>query len=305
MKCPILPMLATTSQPFDSSEHLFEIKWDGVRALAAVEEGHWRLWGRELADYSGRYPELDVLRRLPSGTIVDGELVVFKDGHCDLNAILGRHQLVNPMRVRFASQTPVRYVLFDLLVHQGRCLMNEPLFRRRAALTDVMTNLGDTPGLMFSEGVVGLGQDFFERVVGQGHEGVMAKHLASRYQPGKRSSSWRKLKPAEVLPCVIIGYVPSRSGIHSLLVATVHDGVCRYVGEIASGFTDAMKADLGRRLAQIQRHEPAVLCPRKARWVEPTLYCRVRFLAWTPNGYLRGASFKGLMDDGAHTCQTP
>ena len=76
----ILPMLATSAQPFDSAEYVFEVKWDGVRALAAVEAGQWRLWGRELADYGYRYPELEVLRCLPSGTVVDGELVVLQHG---------------------------------------------------------------------------------------------------------------------------------------------------------------------------------------------------------------------------------
>jgi len=73
-----LPMLAVQSQPFDSAEHLFEVKWDGVRAVAAVEAGQWKVWGRELADYTQRYPELDVLRRLPAGIVLDGELVLSK-----------------------------------------------------------------------------------------------------------------------------------------------------------------------------------------------------------------------------------
>ena len=82
MMDPLLPMLAMSASPFDSRDYIFEVKWDGVRALAAVEKGRWRLWGRELANYDGRYPELDVLRRLPAGTIVDGELVAFRDnGH--------------------------------------------------------------------------------------------------------------------------------------------------------------------------------------------------------------------------------
>src|ERR1700716_4002588 len=100
---PILPMLATSAQPFDSAEYVFEVKWDGVRVVAAVEEGQWGVWGQELADYSGRYPELEVLRCLPSGTVVDGELMVLQDGRPDLNAILRRHQLINPTRIRHAS----------------------------------------------------------------------------------------------------------------------------------------------------------------------------------------------------------
>ena len=97
----LLPMLATSSRPFDSDDYIFEVKWDGVRALAATEEGRWHMWGRDQADYSQRYPEMEVLRGLPSGTALDGELVVFQENGCtDFNALLGRHQLVQPQYYR-------------------------------------------------------------------------------------------------------------------------------------------------------------------------------------------------------------
>ena len=88
---PILPMLARAAAPFDSAEHVFEVKWDGVRALAAVASGRWRLWGRQGADYTPRYPELAVLGRLPVGTVVDGELVVWQAGRADFPALMRRH----------------------------------------------------------------------------------------------------------------------------------------------------------------------------------------------------------------------
>src|ERR1022692_3519151 len=124
MIAPVLPMLAAQAEPFNSAEYFFEVKWDGVRALAAVEEGGWRLWGRGLADYRPRYPELAVLTALPSGTLVDGELVVFQDGLPRLGDVLQRHQLVDSLKIRQASrQRPVNYVLFDLLAVRGRCLL--------------------------------------------------------------------------------------------------------------------------------------------------------------------------------------
>jgi bifunctional non-homologous end joining protein LigD len=295
---PILPMLATSAPPFDSFEHLFEIKWDGVRALAAVEGGHWRLWGRALVDYSGRYPELEVLRRLPSGTVVDGELVMLQNDRPSLSALQRRHHLVRPDRIRHASQhTPIRYVLFDILSHRGRSLVREPLYRRRCVLTDLFIEL-DEPLFVFSEGRAGLGQDFFAQAVAQGHEGVMAKHQASRYLPGQRSSAWRKIKPVQLLPCVIIGYTPARDGLHSLLVATAHQGGIRYVGQV-TGLRERTQTELRQRLAQYRRRQPIVACPHKALWVEPEVYCRVQFLRWTPHGRLHGASFRGLLDDRA------
>jgi ATP-dependent DNA ligase len=117
---PFLPMLAVASEPFDSSEYLFEVKWDGVRALACVQDDRCRIWGRELADYTDRYPELDVLSRLPSGTVLDGELVVLRDGRADLSAILRRHHLASARKIQLASRhLPVTYVLFDCLYHKA------------------------------------------------------------------------------------------------------------------------------------------------------------------------------------------
>lgn len=104
---PIEPMLAAAGKPFDSEDHLYEVKWDGVRCLAAVDHGGIRLWGRGLADYTDRYPEMDALRKLPRGTLVDGELVVLRAGRADLDAILRRHHLNSRFKTRLASlQTP-------------------------------------------------------------------------------------------------------------------------------------------------------------------------------------------------------
>ena len=190
------PMLAVTAAPFDSPEYSFEIKWNGIRALAAVEAAGWRLWGRELADYTGRYPELEVLRRLPAGTLVDGELVAFDaDGRPDLPWLLRRHGLTDPWHIRQAPHwCSVRYVLFDLLYHAGRCLLREPLARRREVLAEVCKRIG-AADVRFSEGVVGLGRALYATALARGHEGMVAKHLASAYRPGRRSTAWRKIKP--------------------------------------------------------------------------------------------------------------
>jgi bifunctional non-homologous end joining protein LigD len=293
---PILPMLATSAQPFDSDEYVFEVKWDGVRALAAVDQGQWRLWGRQRASYDGRYPELEVLRRLPAGTVVDGELVVFQDGRPDLHSILRRHQLVHAARIRHASaQVPVHYLLFDILYHRGRSLLQEPWQLRRAVLADVVAAI-DVPQLAFSAALAGPSQDVLARVVAQGHEGIMAKHRSSRYLPGQRSAAWRKIKPVQVLPCVIIGYTPSAQGIGSLLVASAHQGPLRYVGQVSSGLSEQLKRDLGASLARRRRPQPVVACRRSALWVKPDLYCQVRFLNGSGRGQLRSPCFVGLLE---------
>src|SRR4051794_7822664 len=156
---PFLPMLAVRSAPFDSPEHLFELKWDGVRALAAVEQGRGRLWGRDLTDSSARYPELACLGRLPSGTVLDGELVLLGRGRPELDALLARHHQGSPVRIRELSQSrPVTYVVFDLLFERGRCLFGQPLQARRELLTHLLSEL-EEPRIQLSEGVVGAGQE--------------------------------------------------------------------------------------------------------------------------------------------------
>ena len=165
----IEPMLAVAAKPFDSQDHLYEVKWDGVRCLAAAEHGAVRLWGRELADYTERYPELDALRKLPSGTLVDGELVVLCEGRADLDAVLRRHQLSSRFKTRLASrQSPVVYVVFDLLFHAGRSIMAQPLGERRQMLAGLLRPL-DPRRVVLSDGVVGSGRAMFEQVVRQGH----------------------------------------------------------------------------------------------------------------------------------------
>jgi bifunctional non-homologous end joining protein LigD len=292
----LLPMLATPAAPFDAEDYLYEIKWDGVRALAAVDVGRGQLWGRHGTDYTARYPELAVLGRLPSGTVLDGELVVLQDGRANLPALLSRHQRrrIDPLLGSARRQPPVCYIVFDLLYAGGQSLLQETLVRRRARLRELVLRVNE-PVLVHSEGVVGCGREFFARVVAQGHEGVMAKSQASRYQPGKRSRSWRKIKPVQRLPCVVIGYLAGRAGVHRLLLATLHAGVLRYVGQVRAGLD--VQAALARHLARGRRSRPVVPCAQQAWWLEPELYCRVKFHGWTPHGHLRNARFCGWLEE--------
>ena len=192
----LLPMLAVPATPFDSPEYSFELKWDGIRALAAVEAVGWRLWGRERADYTDRYPELNVLGRLPAGTLVDGELVTFDaEGRPDFARLLRRHGLTGQWKIGLARRScQVHYVLFDLLYHRGRCLLREPLARRREVLDEACRRL-EVAEVLFSEAVVGQGKALYAAALARGHEGVVAKHLASVYRPGRHGAAWRKIKP--------------------------------------------------------------------------------------------------------------
>jgi bifunctional non-homologous end joining protein LigD len=295
----LAPMLAVTArEPFDAADYLFEVKWDGIRALSCRDERGWRLWGRDGADYRWRYPELAALAALPGGTMLDGEIVLCSQGVPDLSLLLARHaQDAHLSRHPFVLQPPVTYVVFDALYDAGRCLLGRPLAQRRESARQRVAALAQTQ-VVFSEGVIGAGRRFFAQAVAAGQEGVMAKHLASPYRPGRRCTLWKKIKPWACLPAVIIGYVPGRQGVRRLLVAAVHQQQLRFVAELRSGLNAAWRQQLAGLLAGRGCAHAAVPCRRRALWVRPELYCQLRALGWTAGGRLRGASFAGLLADG-------
>jgi len=191
----VAPMLAGASQPFDSDAHLFEVKWDGIRALAFVKGRGYRLftrWGREVTD---PFPELKGLGRIRSGVVLDGELVVLRDGRPHLGSIQARQHTADPLKIRNLARTrPVTYVVFDLLYFDYHAVMNNTLLERRRRLRETLASLAD-PRIVFSEGVIGSGTELFAQVCRLGLEGVMAKGLTSRYRPGRRTRAWLKIKP--------------------------------------------------------------------------------------------------------------
>jgi ATP-dependent DNA ligase len=127
----------------------------------------------------------------------------------------------------------VSYMLFDVLVHGGRSILQEPLQQRRERLRELLAPAQDSL-LRYSASVIGKGREFFAQAVAQGHEGIMAKRLDSRYLPGQRSPAWRKIKPAGVVPCVVIGYMPDQHE-KRMLLATLRQGQLQYVGPALPG----------------------------------------------------------------------
>ena len=147
-------------------------------SFGSDRERRWRLWGRGGSDYTERYPELEILRRLPSGTIVDGELIALKAGRADFPALSQRHQRNPAGALSPVGRQVIHYVVFDLLFDQGRSLLQDPLHQRRERLRDRLERVGESM-VAYSDAVVGCGREFFARVVAQGHEGVLAKDLGS------------------------------------------------------------------------------------------------------------------------------
>lgn len=293
------PMLARIGTPFEAPDHLFEVKWDGVRALGYVEGGTLRLHGRKRRDLATRYPELAFLAELPAGTLLDGELVVLRaDGTPDFPAILSRENGDAAQAAEAARRLPVVYVVFDLLFDRFAPLLERPLHERRARLERLVAAAGQRR-LVLSEGVVGQGLALFEAASARGLEGVVAKRLDAPYRPGERTDAWRKIKPVQTLHCLILGYEPDgERDFKSLIVAADRDGALRCVGRVGSGIGERQRAALRAALFARPAPRPLVDAGMSGRWVQPGLYCTVRFLEFTANGNLRAPVFGALLTEG-------
>jgi len=189
-------VLAKRGAPFDSPEYLFEVKWDGTRVLAFVESHGCRLVNRHRADVTDRYPELGFLNDLPAGIVLDGEVVVLRQGKPDFGLLLSRNQTRASLKIQSLARTfPATYVVFDLVYHRFESLLVLPLWVRRKRLEKAVWVCANSK-LVFSEGIVGSGRAFFEAVCREGLEGVVAKRLDGRYRPGRRD--WIKIKPQDL-----------------------------------------------------------------------------------------------------------
>ncbi len=297
---PMLARLVTT--PFDSDQHLFEVKWDGTRSLAFVENGDYRLLNRNRNDQKPRYPELGCLGSvLPPGLLLDGEIVVLRGDRPSFRDMLTREQARAPRRIAALAKTlPAVYVAFDVLYVAGRSVMDEPLSDRRRRLEELIAPAaGSAVGrLILSDAIVGAGRALFDSVCANELEGLVAKELASPYRPGLRTDEWVKVKTVRRLPCAIVGFVPTERGdIKSLVVAALRAGELVCVGRVGSGLSAALRRDLLRRLGALERPQPVVACPFEGRWVEPELYCTVSFLEFTDDGMLRAPVFVGLVNE--------
>jgi bifunctional non-homologous end joining protein LigD len=301
------PMLATTAPlPPDDGAWAFEVKWDGVRALVGLSEGHLTMTSRNGNDISAAYPELHAPVRELAGhqLLLDGEVVAFdSSGRTDFGLLQSRMHVRSPSAALRRS-APVQLLVFDLLQVDGRSLLGDSYDDRRAALEQLQLPDGcwQVPA-SFPSG----GQALLDATRAQGLEGVVAKRRDSRYEVARRSDCWRKVKHVHRTSAVIAGWKPGdggRSGrIGSLLLGVQGADGLEYAGHVGTGFSTAVLADLQRRLGALRRDSSpyATAMPREhardAVWVEPELVCEVEHAQWTRDGRLRHPSYKGLRDD--------
>jgi len=303
-------MLATAGGlPAAAGGWAYEMKWDGVRAIAFVEHGDVRLWSRSGREVTRSYPELRELGTALGTTraVLDGEIVAFGGSEWpSFEALQQRINISSPAQIsRLAAAVPVSYLVFDLLCLDGRPLLDLPYAQRRELLDGL--GLGgprwQTPP-SFTEVT---GAELLTVAKQHGLEGVVAKRLSSRYEPGKRSPAWRKIKNVYRQEAVVGGWKPgegARAGqIGSLLVGVHGPGGLAYAGHVGTGFTRQALAMLGERLAPLRRGTSpfAATVPaehaRAAIWAEPLLVVEVAFAGWTSAGVMRAAAYKGLRAD--------
>jgi bifunctional non-homologous end joining protein LigD len=282
------------AKPFDDDAWLFEIKWDGYRAICTVDEnGKLSLHSRNGGDLLRRFPQMAGLARVWKSVPieVDGEIVW-----------LDKHGRSNFQALQEAAKTevPLHYVAFDLIYADGRDVRGEPLEERKELLQRL---IADDALVIYSKHIVGAGKKLFEQVSRRGLEGIIAKRRDSLYQ-AKRTREWLKIKAHFEQEVVIGGWTDpqrSRIGFGSLLLG-VYDGKKKleYAGNVGTGFSEQLLRELHARLKKLERStspfaQGDVL--RGAHYVEPKLVAEVRFSEWTRDGLVRQAAFLGLRTD--------
>ncbi len=305
LRDPIKPMLAqSTDRPPDSEDYLYEVKWDGIRALVALDEGEVSIRSRSLLDITARFPELRAAEAFrATSALFDAEIVCLDDaGRPVFQNVIHRMQQSGKGAIERARQRyPAVCYVFDCLYLDGRPIVNEPLIRRRTWMADAIR---DNEPFRVSE-ALGEGAGLFEAAVKMGLEGIMAKERNSIYRPGTRTAEWLKVKKRQTTECMIIGYTKGKGGREALFgalhLAVRKGNTLRYVGKVGTGFDEKSMKEITARLRHLRRIER----PIKERpvdevqtiWVEPGIICEIQYASMTRDGMLREPVFLRLRPD--------
>jgi bifunctional non-homologous end joining protein LigD len=306
---PPSPMLATLGAEADIDDEgdwAFEMKWDGIRAVAEVRGGRVRLFSRNGVDITVSYPELAELAGVVDGdAVLDGEIVALdRTGRPSFGRLQGRMHLRKKDDVDAAVRDiPVHFMVFDVLEARGESLTGTEYTRRREVLQSVVGASdrvqvppafdGDLSAALASSSALGL-------------EGVMAKKRDGLYSPGIRSRTWIKLKHHLAQEVVVVGWRPGHGSrarrVGSLLMGVPQGDGIRYVGRVGTGFDEKTLDEMLPRLKKMARKTSAVTDvpaadARDAVWVSPRLVGEVEFAEWTPTGRLRQPTWRGWRPD--------
>jgi len=296
----IPPQLATLVDGVPADDGwLWEVKFDGYRALGLIEGGRCRLVSRTEQDWSQKLePLCKVLAALPcKSAFVDGEVaVVLPDGTTDFQAL---QNALNPQTQQLGA---LSYFAFDLLMLDGEDLRPLPLSRRKERLQQLLAHVDAQSPLQYSGALTGAAQELLAAACHHGLEGLIGKRAGAPYTSG-RTSEWIKVKCSQRQEFVIGGYTApkgTRADLGALLLGHYADGALQYAGKVGTGFDRAVLSDLKKRLEALQTDRSPFAGPVKEgqiSWCRPELVCEVHFTQWTQDGLLRHPAFVGLRED--------
>jgi len=291
----IRPMLATlVKEPFDNPAWIFEVKWDGYRALAEIRDNAVSLYSRNRILLNRKFPPIArVLQKINFDAVLDGEIVVVDDQ--------GRPDFEMLQNYQEPGRGHLLYYVFDLLHFRGHDLTGLPLLRRKKLLENILPS---APELKFSDHVAKEGVLFFNAVREKGLEGIMAKYSQSTYRAGRRSRQWLKIKTRLTQEGVIAGFTEpggSRKYFGSLVLGVYEGDELIYIGHSGGGFPAGTLKDIRERLDPlIQEKCPFRVMPdidTPVTWLKPKLVCEVAFQGWTSKGIMRQPVFLRLRED--------
>lgn len=292
----IEPMKAQlTDQPaFDSPDWIFEIKWDGYRAIAEIRTAGNRLYSRNGLAFDKAYPKIfDGLTAIKHEAIIDGEIVVFDEN--------GKPNFQKLQNYQNRDKYAIQYFVFDIIALNGKSLTNLPLIERKKILREV---LPESNVIRYCDHIEDEGKLFFKEMKKLNLEGMIAKKKNSKYHIGQRTSDWLKIKNVQSQEAIIVGFTApkgSRQHFGSLLLAVRKKGKLVSIGNVGTGFTNKSLKDLYLKLKQLTRKTSPLDVPimetADVTWVEPHLVCNVRFSEITDDGSVRHPVFQGLRVD--------
>lgn len=291
----VQPMLASlVSEPFDRPGWLFEMKWDGYRAIAEINHGKVRLYSRHDLDLTERYAEIvRSLKKIKHRAVLDGEVVVLDRQGKSSFQLLQNYQ--------HTHQGPLVYYVFDVLELDGKNLRHLPLKERKKILKGL---LGKEKNVRYSDHVEDKGKAFFAAAKKAGLEGMIAKRAESPYREGIRGKDWLKIKTHLQQEVVIAGFtepLQTRKFFGALVVGVYEGKKLRYAGHVGGGFNQKSLAEMYKKLKPfIQSESPfpsKIKTNTPVTWVKPVLVAEVEFSMWTDEGLMRQPIFLGLRED--------
>ncbi len=304
---PIKPMMAKTGDPFDSDNHFFELKWDGLRALLFLQDGKLELQNRSLRDVTASYPEIQTVTKKIKAkkAIIDGEVVVLsKKGTPDFGKLQNRFGIEDPKRVETARRAnPVTYVAFDLLHLNGKDIVKNQLEIRKSILHDLIE---EGPHLLYGDHIKRNGLQYYSEALKLGFEGVIAKEKHSPYLIGVRSSFWTKSKGSQTLDAIVVGYTQGegmRKATFGSLVMAMYDDKRKlvHVGNVGGGFDDKSLLEIKPMLDKLVVKKPIIAGPIDApspiTWVRPRIVAEILYANITSDRKLRFPRFRTLRLD--------